>query len=125
MPENDPNHRRLRDLGRAVVQAVSNSDEIASAVERLRREGITLYLVLDPKQYGPETKFEIRPSENRPDESCSGDLRPDTGRALPSASPSSMRPSSARPEFRLDTDDVHLLRSLGIDATRKGKKRRR
>lgn len=122
MLENDPNHRRLRDLGRAVVQAVSNSDEIASAVERLRREGITLYLVLDPKQYGPETKFEIRPSESRPSETGPSEPAAPTRRALP---PTTSDPTSTRPEFRLDTDDVHLLRSLGIDATRKGKKRRR
>ena len=122
MTDQDSNHRRLEDLGRAVTLAMSHSSEIAEAVERLRREGFSLYLVLDPNPLGPaRNRFELR-------------LTPDGGNAIPSDRRPSSVPATAalrpvehrprRPEFRLDADDVHLLRSMGIDATRPGRRRR-
>ncbi|MEM8932885.1 MAG: hypothetical protein AAGE94_17000 [Acidobacteriota bacterium] len=121
MTDKDPNHHRLEDLGRAMTLAMSHSTEIAAAVERLRREGFSLYLVLDPNPLGPaRNRFELR-------------LTPESGEAVPSDRRPSSVPATAalrpvdrprRPEFRLDADDVHLLRSMGIDATRPGRRRR-
>ena len=39
--------KRLRDLGRALTQAIADSPEVGEHLREIRREGYTLYLVLD------------------------------------------------------------------------------
>ena len=118
MTEHDPNYRRLEDLGRAVHLAMRHSSELASAVERLRREGFSLYLVLEPSPAGQAGhRFEIRPATPVSDREAPATPAP-TITALQPVSP------PRRPEFRLDADDVQLLHSMGIDATRPGRRRR-
>ena len=84
----------LQDLGKAVVQAMADSDDVTSTVQRIQNQGFSLYLVLDAKESKDESpRFDLTRSE---------------------------RP----PEFKLDGEDVAFLKSLGIDPTRTGKKRR-
>ena len=84
----------LQDLGKAVVQAMADSEDVTSTVQRIQNQGFSLYLVLDAKESGEDApRFDLTRSERQP-------------------------------EFRLDGEDVAFLKSLGIDATRTGKKKR-
>lgn len=96
-PVDEKIRRMLRGLGKALVQAISTSSEVSQAVRRIREEGYSLYLVVDCHQSG-ETGAQIELT---------------TRRAPP-----------RDPSFRLDGKDVAFLRSLGIDATRTGRRRR-
>lgn len=97
MPNDQDIQRMMKDLGRAVVHAISTSEDVSQVVRRIRHEGFSLSLVLNCEQDDGgrrEAKLDLTPR--------------------PPASPS----------FRLDTKDVALLKSLGIDATRSGSRRR-
>ena len=109
----------LQDLGKAVAEAMAGSTEVTSTVHRIQEQGFSLYLVLDAKETEPERpSFDLTSSEvERP-----SDSRPRTLFGGQAATSSSRAPD--RPRFRLDGDDVALLKSLGIDATRTGKRRR-
>lgn len=83
----------LRDLERALLDALSESADVHRSLERMHEAGFTLQLHVD----------------------C---LREDEGN----------RPAAARatpePAFRINSDDLMMLRALGIDPTRKGRARR-
>ena len=82
----------------SLARALGGSPEVSRLLEQIQREGWTLYLVADR---GPE-------DEN--DEAIELTAR----RALP----------AAEPIFRIDGKDLLFLKSVGIDPTRKGKRRR-
>jgi len=87
----------LRDLERVLLEALSESAEVHRSLERMHDEGYTLQLHLDCRREGePET----RPAA-----------------AMRSA-------ASPEPVFRINSDDLTMLRALGIDPTRKGRARR-
>ncbi|HZI63633.1 MAG TPA: hypothetical protein VFE44_02570 [Thermoanaerobaculia bacterium] len=87
----------LRDLGRALSEAISESPEVGRTLRRLRSEGYTLHLVLDCKRRGEAG------------EAVDGD---EASRAL--------APTPAgEPAFRINGDDLSFLRSCGIDPTRR------
>lgn len=88
--------RKLRDLGRAVFEAISESSEVSEALDLIRAEGYALSMQLNCKK---------EPTED-PEEPAV--------RALP----------EAIPEFRIDGQDVTFLRSIGIDPTRRMRRRR-
>ncbi len=95
----DENIRRLlQDLGRSLADAISSSSDVGQAVRRIRDEGYSLYLVLDCEQ---------------------DDERPGAQLEL-----ATRKPGTKEPAFLLDGNDVSFLKSLGIDATRPGKRRR-
>ena len=91
----------LRELGKALNEAVSSSAEVHEILQRLRDEGHEPYLVLDAT-----VALEKR------------------GRSARAALPSIRRGGPARREeaeggpFQLDVKDLHFLRSVGIDPTR-------
>jgi hypothetical protein len=93
----------MRELGRTVWRAMSASEEVTSAIKRLEEKGFTLNLMLDCKHAGaPLAQLEIEAS------------------GVPA-----LEPGKVNAQFRLESQDVNWLRSLGIDATRPGRRQRR
>lgn len=93
----------LRDLRRALSEAISESTEVNRTLRKIREEGYSLYLLVDCKR-----------ESNDPD-------------ALPLGS--SLRPSArsrggSEPAFQIDGRDLSFLRSIGIDPTRRLRRRR-
>jgi hypothetical protein len=87
----------VEDLRGAVSQALTESPEVDEAMRRIRRQGWSLYLVVDRKSVGEAlAAYEIA----------------DEGTTLAEAS------------FRIDSDDLSFLRSIGIDPTRRTRRRR-
>jgi len=87
----DENLRQmLRDLGRALSHAISESPEVGETLRRIENEGYSLHLVLDCKRDG-ET----------------------------AATPEPPRRAGGEPVFRINGDDLFFLRSCGIDPTRR------
>jgi hypothetical protein len=90
----------LRDLGRALSDAIAESPEIGRTLRRIRREGYTLHLLLDCKREP-------------------GDAEP-----VALAAPSHGASRSAEPNFQINARDLSFLRSIGIDPTRQLRRRR-
>lgn len=86
----------MRDLGQTLGHAIAASPKIADTVRRIRRQGYSLYLVLDRDEGESGTRIEL----------------------------SSGQTSSKKPGFLLNKGDVSFLESVGIDATRPGRRRR-
>ncbi len=87
--------RMMRDLGHALVKAIATSPEVGDVVRKIHQQGYSLYLVLDrDKDNG--TQIELTPTQA----------------------------PARKPAFLLNKGDVNLLESLGIDATRPGRRRR-
>lgn len=111
----------IKDLGRAVAQAISASDDVNEVVRKIRHEGFSLSMTLNCEHDGKrEAKLELTPRRATP-----------TGSATPEGDPEAMGPPVATPssltlgpKFRLDSSDVSLLKSLGIDPTRAAPRRR-
>lgn len=90
----------LRDLGTAINESISSSQDVNSHIQRIRDEGYDLYVVLDAtiglnKQ--EEETAEVAPATI--------DVRD--------------------VQFRINVNDLALLRALGIDPTRKVRSTRR
>jgi len=120
----------LRDLERALLEALAESAEAHRALERMHDEGLTLQIYLDCRRNG--------------DRSCDAPLEPArvpaaaapvSARALARATgragerrvraPRKSAPAQPpEPLFRINSDDLAMLRALGIDPTRKGRSRR-
>lgn len=109
MAENDQLEKLLQELGRAMAEAMASSADVTAAVHRIRQEGFSLYLVLDGADSDHCLQLEISTIE-----------APSLGTVVEGAP----EERSRDPEFRLDGRDVAILQSLGIDATRSGKRRR-
>jgi hypothetical protein len=107
--------RKLEDLGRALSEAISDSSEVSRRLSELREEGYAVYLLLEGEggdgSRGGETVTRT----------VAGRLPAGRGpRAVPAPAP-----ASGTPAFRINGQDLALLRSLGIDPTRKPPRRRR
>ncbi len=89
--------RRLRELGRAVFEAISESDNVSEALDLIRAEGYSLSMQLNCKKEPADAPAVVKPV-----------------RALPAHEPS----------FRIDGQDLIFLRSIGIDPTRRMRRRR-
>lgn len=89
----------LWDLRVALVKALTESDETLNVLERLRSEGWAVYLVVDGQNDdGEDAQREALP------------LRP---------------PGDRRgEEFKIDSRDLEILKSLGIDPTRTMRRRK-
>ncbi len=97
MPIDDDIKKRMRDLGHALARTIGASPEVSSALQGIRQQGYSLYLVVDRKEEGRQgTRIELTTRQTR----------------------------SRSPAFLLDQEDVSLLKSMGIDATRSGRRRR-
>jgi len=87
----------LRDLRGAITEALAESSEVTRSMDLIRDEGWSVYLVIDRKQDDETPEgFEL------------------TGEEEP----------TPEPAFRIDSTDLVFLRSLGIDPTRRVRRRR-
>lgn len=91
-------HLMLRELRRALSEAISESSEVSRTLRKIREEGYSLYLLVDCK----------RERESNDD-------------FLPVAAP---RRSGGEPVFQINGNDLSFLRSIGIDPTRQLRRRR-
>jgi len=94
----DKLHLMLRELRRALSEAISESSEINRTLRKIREEGYSLYLLVDCKR-------EI-----------------DDPEAVPLTAP--RWPSSGEPAFQIDARDLNFLKSIGIDPTRRLRRRK-
>jgi hypothetical protein len=89
----------LQELGNAINESVSNSEDVNQHIQRVRDEGYDLYVVLDAtiglNKLGDDG--EVAEPAERPQEV----------------------------QFRINVNDLAMLRSLGIDPTRKVRGARR
>jgi hypothetical protein len=92
----------LQDLGTAINESISGSDDVNQHIQRIRDEGYDLYVVLDAtiglNKQEPEGAEEDAPVVAAPPKEV---------------------------QFRINVNDLSMLRSLGIDPTRKVKSARR
>lgn len=94
----DKLRRLVHDLRCAVAQALSDSVEVGQALRGIRREGWSLYLVVDRQQQRQRADaYEV------------------------AAEPVVAGEEAA---FRIDGHDLSFLRSIGIDPTRRIRNRR-
>ena len=107
----------IKDLGRAVAQAISASDHVNEVVRKIRHEGFSLSMTLNCEHEGrPEAKLELTPRKASANDAEATPSQADDKSPSPALGP--------QPVFRLDSSDVTLLKSLGIDPTRSGPRRR-
>ena len=93
----------LQDLGTAINESISSSDDVNQHIQRIRDEGYDLYVVLDATI-----------GLNKQDSEASAEhVVP-----VPATPPREV-------QFRINVNDLSMLRSLGIDPTRKVKTARR
>lgn len=99
----------LRELGTAINESISGSDDVNRQIQKIRDEGYNLYVVLDATI-----------GLNRQDEA--GETP-----AAPPVEPSTelIVKSNNEVQFRINVNDLALLRALGIDPTRKVRTARR
>jgi hypothetical protein len=88
----------LKELGNAINASISGSDEVNEQIQRIRDEGYNLYVVLDATI-----------GLNRGDEPAFAEPQVKEQVAV--------KPNEV--QFRININDLVLLRSLGIDPTRK------
>ncbi len=91
----------LRDLRRALSEAISESSEVSRTLRKIREEGYSLYLLVDCKRDAND---------------------PDSTSLAPTAS--SARTAAGEPLFQIDSRDLSFLKSIGIDPTRRLRRRR-
>ena len=91
----------LRDLGTAINESISGSDDVSRHIQRIRDEGYDLYVVLDATiGLNKQEESDDAPAEVVPQE-------------------------TKEVSFRINVNDLALLRGLGIDPTRKVRTARR
>jgi hypothetical protein len=93
----------LQELGTAINESISGSEDVNRHIQKIRDEGYDLYVVLDAtiglnKQEADETDEDAM--------------------VVPAQPPKEV-------QFRINVNDLSMLRSLGIDPTRKVKGARR
>jgi hypothetical protein len=91
----------LQDLGTAINESISGSDDVNQHIQRIRDEGYDLYVVLDATI-----------GLNKQDSEAGEDV------STPATPPKEV-------QFRINVNDLAMLRSLGIDPTRKVRTARR
>jgi hypothetical protein len=94
--------RLLKELGDAINESISNSDEVNQRIQEIRDAGYNIYVLLDAT-IGLGTDGD---EEESVDE-------------LKSEMP--VRQSTPDIQFRINVQDLAFLRSVGIDPTRKVK----
>ena len=103
---NDRIKQLLRELGTAINESISSSDDVNRHIQRIRDEGYDLYVVLDAT---------IGLNKQDDDEEA----------PAPAAAPGTLVVSEKDAQFRINVSDLSLLRALGIDPTRKVRSARR
>lgn len=85
--------RLIRELGEAINSSLSESDQMARVIGKIKEEGYDIFLVLEAT-----IGFNRQDDETRP----------------PAPEPVSLRRKSAEPEFSMTAHDVRFLKSLRI-----------
>ncbi len=93
----------LQDLGTAINESISGSEDVNRHIQRIRDEGYDLYVVLDATI-----------GLNKQEDEAEGAVVT----ATPAVTPKEV-------QFRININDLALLRALGIDPTRKVRSARR
>src|ERR1051326_2430175 len=93
----------LRELGSAINESISSSDDVNRQIQKIRDEGYDLYVVLDA--------------------TIGLNRQEDDGAPAPAAG--ALVVSDKDVQFRINVNDLSLLRALGIDPTRKVRSSRR
>jgi len=94
----------LRELGTAINESISSSDDVNRHIQRIRDEGYDLYVLLDAT---------IGLNKQGDDDDA------------PAPAPGALVISDKDVQFRINVNDLSLLRALGIDPTRKVRSSRR
>ncbi len=92
----------LQDLGSAINESISGSDDVNRHIQKIRDEGYDLYVVLD-------ATIGLNKQEGDDEEAVA---------VMPAEPPKEV-------QFRINVNDLSLLRGLGIDPTRKVRSARR
>lgn len=104
MELNEHLRQMLKELGQAINESISGSGKVHKSIQRIRDEGYNLYMVLDAK-VGVNRRNASRRRLTAP--------IPGEGAA----------PTGERAEFRINVKDLRFLKSVGIDPTRKVRRR--
>ena len=94
----------LQDLGTAINESISGSDDVNQHIQRIRDEGYDLYVVLD-------ATIGLNKQDSDGDET--------------STAVATVNEPPREVQFRINVNDLALLRALGIDPTRKVRSARR
>lgn len=90
----------LQELGTAINESISTSDDVNRHIQKIRDEGYDLYVVLDAtiglNKQGAEEEQDVVPAK-----------------------------PAREVQFRINVNDLAMLRGLGIDPTRKVRAARR
>lgn len=108
----------MRELERALLEAISESAEVHRTLHRMHREGYTLQLFLDCQ---PADAPDSAPAAQAADAADAADT---ADNLEPAKSDSRAENRAKEPAFRINSDDLSLLRALGIDPTRKSRARK-
>jgi hypothetical protein len=92
----------LKELGQAINESISNSTDVNDHIQRIRDEGYNLYVVLDAT-IGLGKDEDEQPAEET---STTTAIQARTGNEV---------------QFRINVNDLAMLRAIGIDPTRKVK----
>lgn len=93
----------LQDLGTAINESISGSEDVNRHIQKIRDEGYDLYVVLD----------------------ATIGLNKQDGEAEETAATPQLSEPPKEVQFRINVNDLALLRGLGIDPTRKVRSTRR
>jgi hypothetical protein len=107
MELNDDLREMLKELGQAINESISGSDRVHDSIQKIREEGYNLYMVLDAKV-----------GVNRQESRASGS-RASRRRAAVEPVVERVATGDARAAFLINVKDLRILKSLGIDPTRK------
>jgi hypothetical protein len=94
----------LEELGTAINESISSSEDVNDRIQKIRDEGYDLYVMLDATI-----------GLGRADEDDEDGPRDEMRKQLALPAPDA--------QFRIDVKDLAFLRSVGIDPTRKVKSR--
>ena len=101
----------LKDLGSAINESISSSEDVNRHIQKIRDEGYNLYVVLDAtiglNRQGEEGEEEQQEQQAAP------------------AAELVVTDGNKEVQFRINVNDLALLRALGIDPTRKVRSLRR
>ena len=106
----------MRELERALLEAISESAEVHRTLHRMHREGYTLQLFLDCQPADVSDSTAGQPAAD-PDPDPSNTL-------VPARTGARAATGVKEPAFRINSEDLTLLRALGIDPTRKSRARK-
>jgi hypothetical protein len=101
----------LRELGTAINESISGSDDVNRQIQKIRDEGYNLYVVLD-------ATIGLNRQDGSDDERLAAAVAEQPSTEL-------VVKNDKEVQFRINVNDLALLRALGIDPTRKVRATRR